>query len=305
MQAGMELVKTERIGLWLDWSNQLATLSPRTSQTYEDSLKLFLQFHKLHPDTQASADFVIACQQTEVMAYVAELYRLRRAPGTITLRVAALNSLFNFLYESNYRDKRLHVKIQQHDIRVKPTKTIPWQTVTLRINQRLAQETAAGLEISAVYAALFYAGLRIREALALRVCDIEEQEGVTIINLQRTKARKSAQVVISDDGASIIWLHLKQLKAMQPVSPSTLLFGIHYHSISRFFRQDFKAGCHAARKSAITRLLEIMRENQGNPDAPQITLDDVQRFARLSSIKMVSIYDGQKRQLKDSPGRLL
>jgi site-specific recombinase XerD len=289
----MFVLKTnQEVKLWIDWRNYLSSRSRDSQITYQCTLKLFLHCHNYQENTQKAADFVIAADQSAIHAFIASQVDRRLAPGTIKSRTAHLSAFFGFLHKFNYRPTRLLIEIPKNDEKRRPTRCLDFSVVLMRINQRLATETAEGLLVAAVYTVLFYGALRKSEMLALKVCDLELIDGITVLHIRRSKARKTAMVPISDDGAPVLWLWLKQLKAMAATGPESPLFaGFTYRMLKSRFWEDFHGTPHWARKTAITKMLD-----QG------ASLQETKAFSRLSSFKMVELYDGARIELKESAG---
>lgn len=183
-----------------------------------------------------------------------------------------------------------------------------FQTVNIKISGEQVRPTQALTEVEvvailravqcepmslALLSVLFGAGLRINEALSLKVSDCMTRQGNSdVLRLHHTKTTALRYVAISDWVSEALFAHLE-------ASPdAVMVFPISYHKAKRLFQRALtKAGisgrytCHSARATAITTLLDH-----------GISHRDVQLFSGHSKISMVEQYDKRRVELKYNPG---
>lgn len=290
----MALKLAERVTdpLWRDFVNFTQTIPPGSAASMTVALRQFLTFFKLRIFSKHGAEFLTSCGQVEITSFTAGLHKRHLAPATIRTYLAELATVFKQLHRLGHRDL-LHVELPRNCEQIKPTKTIPFELVHSGICAALQRETYADYEDAAVWALGFGGALRVSEILGLAVSDISRTaEGVTVLRLRRTKAQKSADVPIGEFAGWVIGIWIRARALAFGADPAGRLFpDLNYKKLAARYFKHFKAAPHSMRKTAITKLL-----SDGVP------MDDVRRFARLSSFRMVVTYDGQIRDLQQSAG---
>ncbi len=162
-----------------------------------------------------------------------------------------------------------------------------------------------GIRDKAFLGVLFGGGLRVSEATQLRICDVLEAEGITYLNLRKTKAQERQEQTLPNWAANLVDALISQRRQEQ-AQPGDSLFikysplGIPSTKIdSRYAHRHFKRLCvdagipplnyspHSARATACTRLLESGADYKA-----------AKEYMRHSSFEMVEAYD--KRRLKRS-----
>lgn len=170
--------------------------------------------------------------------------------------------------------------------------------------------TNRGARNTAILAALYGGGLRIREALALRLSDLRESaEGTFFVHLEKTKAGIAANQVIAPDCVGYIQSYLA-IRITEGAEPHAILFTGYDDAIpngkvidARAFLRRFKRWCreckikatlHSMRSSAITKLL-----------SDGLTYREVQEFSRHASIQMVEVYDKRVFEIDNATAKKL
>lgn len=147
------------------------------------------------------------------------------------------------------------------------------------------------LQYRALISLLFYAGLRISEAINLEWCDIIKGEPCLLV-LRDTKTSNYHEHAVPD------WI-VDDLLALRSLGGADRPFTIHVNTAhAALKRYADRAGIkgfssHSGRRTAITRLLDMGYSHR-----------EVQIFSRHTTVKMVERYDAGIRNQRLNPGRL-
>lgn len=223
-----------------------------------------------------------------------------RAPATADNRISALFAIYDYFQRSGhilanpfalYHRKR---KTKHHG-QVRPTPLVEFERVPAAI-ERCGLDDNKSLMHRCFLALCFGGGLRVSEAVQLRLCDISvDRHGVTTLRLVRAKTGRfqpqelppwAAQEVLryraarEEEGAKPVSALLIQYRRSGPLEES-----IDPRQARRMFNRAMetvgvKASPHAARATSITKLL-----------SDGLTHREVQEFSRHASIRSVEIYD--------------
>jgi integrase len=278
-----------------------------TARATLTTLRDFITFHAHQYGTPEAARFLLHCTADDVTLYFNSL-KERTAPaggaltdGTIRTRYWLLRACFRWLQGRGYRADnpaaQLHIKATRTLSR--QSALIPYARVTAEIRRALLENSVEGLERAALFSVLFYGALRRSEAVALTMADVVEADGTLTLFLKNTKAQESATVALSEQGAWVVRLWVRSLNLANPCPPNErsnqkLFPDYCICKLYRTFKQCFGVPPHAARATAITRLLEL-----GHDPA------EVQLFARLHAAGMVNVYDRRLHEASKSAGAAL
>jgi site-specific recombinase XerD len=153
-------------------------VSKRTRETYRNAIREFLAFLGIK-----SADELAAVDQAHVIAWREDMARRGAEAKTIHNRISAVSSLFKHLCEHQEakRNPTTGVKRPRVDSSQVKTPVITPEQVR-KVLDSPAHGTLRGLRDRAILHILFYTGCRISEVARLRVRDIREDGGYTVLD---------------------------------------------------------------------------------------------------------------------------
>lgn len=279
--------------------NFLAGKRPNTARCYRGAIA---QLQKL----LGTRDLTKATPQ-DAARYLAWLKANGASDNTIRNRCRALQSVYSYLLDIGVvrlnpvkAAKRTISWSQQ--IQVRPTQLIESDKIRdvlnrIPLNQR-------GIRDRAIIAVLFGGGLRRSEALPLTLGDIRVSEQPSYLYLSRTKAGRARkqpmpqwawaeliQLVTqrSNEGAGtddpVFCFYYKNSSAWRPLSEA---------SFYRAYKSYFGTGCHSARATFATKLLEL-----GYPDR------EVARAMGHATTNQVQVYDKRRKEVSNNVGALV
>lgn len=348
-QASSEESQSDEV-LWVRLSAFLSMRAPNTQTTYLGIVNEWCEFLGAAAGSALAAQRISNAKDLHAMAYkrwlearpgerprVARKSSLERAVqrveirenkkkdgyqdtlsnATIHKKFAALRRIYRMLVASNLASENPFdvdrvppppAKSGQK----RPTEMIDF-TLVNQIVAKAVDTTPKGLRDKAILSALFGAGLRRSEVVALRLNDVcRTAQGTIFLRLRATKGKKDAEQALPSWAAKTITALVEQ-RLKEGANASDHLF-ISYRGkggnsptsnpisdsgVYLLFKEYCeRAGAgtfvtpHSARATAITKLL-----------ADGIPHRQVQEFSRHSSIQMVELYDKRRISVDENPGK--
>lgn len=293
--------------------------SDKTKLTYAKETRYFKEF--LERISGQGGIGLLDVQGIHATAYFHELGKelpegKALSGATLQKKIAVLRSFYGYAIGCGYYDsvnpfsKRFVKSPSGTPKQTRPTKYLKANQVKKLFASEDAR-TLRGKRNLCLYACLFYGGLRISEALDLRLDSLKQTpSGTHYLALYATKGGSGGTVSISPTAARHIKAWLTWRKKMGAVSSDKLIVSIDRHgnmgaSLSRDqAAKELRRTCHRAklpsisthsgRASAITQML-----NAG------LSHREVLRFSRHSSVIMVERYDKERATIDSGPGREL
>lgn len=255
--------------------------------------------------------FVTACYALPGVPARADPSDNKASRATVHNKAVILRGIYRDLVDYGYTSRNpFIVAVPRETERTgvkRPTQAVPRGQVKGILELKDAH-THEGKRDRAFLALLFGCGLRIQEALNLKIDDCQEEH----LALRRTKgAEYETQVLPAWVSTKITDFKLCRLKEGAKSCDSFLVeyyadgrpraHGISQSTGRRLFKRLMAdAGLppgitpHSARATAITKLLEMGLDYR-----------EVQEFSRHSSVKMVEQYDKRRFDKKNSPNKKL
>lgn len=290
--AGAELALYDVISTYME-----NFLSDHTRKAYERDFRDFGAFlesrrrHIEHPRDVVKKD-VIAFRD-----HLRELY----SPTTVNRKMSAVSSLFGELQNAQVVPSNPCDGVKRPQSKVKKERLGFSDKEVLELLNSFDEATLQGLNDKAVLTFLFYTGCRISEALAVRVSDLDEIDGIRIAHL-RGKGDKLRTIPIHPKLYSV----LRLLVEMRAKKRSEHLFTrVRVNSNEPLSRQAVfqllksameKLGMgrsrslHSSRRTVISNLLQSGSR-----------LESVAQLAGHSSVNTTLRYLVRSEKLEDSP----
>lgn len=289
----------------LEWFANLQ--NAQTRRAYRRDIQEFIAFTGLHK----LEDFR-AVTRAHVIAWRKQLEGRPLAPSSIRRKLAALSSLFDDLCEQNA------VAYNPVD-GVKRPKANHYEGLTPALSDAQArallnappEDTLKGLRDRAILAVLLYHGLRREELCRLRVCDLQQREGVLHLRIDG-KGGKIRFVPVAPRAARLIHAYLEKAghghdldgPLFRPVrnnTTGTLNKPLHaasiYHEIIRHYGQQI--GLNAAVRGFCVHSLRATAAT--NALAHGADIAGVQQWLGHSNIATTRLYDKRHHRPEDSP----
>lgn len=242
-------------------------------------------------------------KELHARAYIAAVSKLKNHQGRTVSRATAhrrgliLRSLYEALRVDNLVTvnpfSRLHLDATPDGTR-RPHRALSIDEVRTLLTTDLPDSTAEDLIINRCFVTLLFSlGLRISEACALTLDQIDIEAPSPTLRLESTKNGRTYTLPIPDWAQEAVRDCVTYRTA---VAPAKTLLGRSVETMRRRFRALIKttglphATVHSARATAITHLL-----------ASGMDYRTVQEFSRHSSVQMVEAYDKRRFALADHP----
>lgn len=184
------------------FERQSRGLSLRTIEWYKERLGHFRRWLEAEcPDATPQT-----CTADLLRRYLADVAESGVSTATVNASMRALKALFGFLVAEEYLDSNPAKRIPQR----KETKRLPRVLCEDELALLLAQpdqQTFAGLRDYSLMLLLLDTGVRISEALGLRIADVDWSTGAAIV---LGKGRKQRQVCFGTTCRRALWRYLQR-----------------------------------------------------------------------------------------------
>jgi len=185
----------------------------RTRESYDRALRAFRTFSGDLDDTKVT--------RRHVEAYRAFLEAAGRSPATIRRVLATLSSYFSFLLADGIIDRNPMVTVRRpRDPDASPRRALSVREVH-RLLDGIELDTTIGLRDRALVLLLAVQALRISEALAVTVDDLDEELGHRVMRVQG-KGGKVVRVPL----AAETWVAITTWMAHAEITTGPLLLGV-------------------------------------------------------------------------------
>lgn len=272
------------------------TLTPNTNRCLQSTLKAFFIFNKALDRSERAALLLKgdAYKISEYIAYIQKRpgrYTQKLTSGSVTATFKRLKRIYNWLKVNGYRkdspfDKILF-KPTENEVS-HPTGFVEFERIVPTLEALALENTVDSLMYSALFAVLFFAGVRRSEALEIRLCDVQGAGAHMAINCHTTKAGRSRVAPIAHQGAVFIELYRKQLLVMER-KPTDLMFPIASNTLYNHFKAAFGVSPHAARATFVTKVAAAYGKSEAG------------EAAGIRNPRVVDMYIKRKRALEDAP----
>ncbi len=279
-------------------------LAPRSVIAYERDLRglaEFLRHHERGPMTLVEAD------RAALRDHLSALDE-HDAPSTIARKLSSIRSFYRFLQREGGRDDDPAATLRSPK---QPRKipTVLSADDTTRLIERPKADTPLGLRDRALLELLYGAGLRVSEAVALDLGDVELEERQ--VRVRAGKGQKDRVVPICEPALRAIrrWLRLRpelaaRAAATRPGDLGALFLNCHGGRLSvravrtLVGRHGLGAGVvssvhpHALRHSYATHLLDGGAELRHIQELlGHASLGTTERYTRVSLARLAEVYD--------------
>ena len=302
----LRLITQENFNAWSVWDSFLNQKAPNSRRLYEASIRLWVEY--IGSDSQED---MIAVTHQHVFGFIAWLRERKAQPGrsasisptisadTILLRVKTVQIFYRQivsvkLMTSNPVDYPLSLISRKRETR-RPHNIIPFEKVNRLFD--LCGDDIKGLRDRSFLSLLFGGGLRISEALNLRLCDVHQHDNGVQVMLRKTKNGENKLHPIGYNADFVVRMARFRFKSGANDDAPLLCSFSEINTTGEVKKWDiksayraFKTLCHkagltgvsphSARATVITKLLE-----DGVPHR------EIMEFSRHASIQMVEHYD--------------
>lgn len=283
----------------------LGDKSQNTKRTYAQALKSWAKFRGSSTDHKLFA----SVKPLDCRSYLVSL-KETLSPNSCNLFCSALKSIFQALEDFELipiNPWRAAVRgLSRSREQVRPTKLIPYHLVP-KILSLPDISTLEGLHDRAILTLAFGCGLRRCEIQRIKLSDFKVVDGINVVHLPKTKAKKSQDQPIPQWAWISLEQYISNLTSRLAAPKDSYLFpsnyGINRHkrpiSPEKIFRiyKKYLAICgidaapHSARATAVSQLL-----------TSGVSERDAANFLRHSGTTMVQTYDKRSRSISDHCG---
>jgi site-specific recombinase XerD len=272
-------------------------LSEHTRQAYEVDFREFAAY-LTHAERKISSPKEVS--KADVIGF-RDYLRKKFSPTTVNRKLSALSSLFSELQNAR------QVDVNPCDgVKRPPSKTTREllgfsDPEVVKILSTFDEESLRGLKEKAVVAFLFYTGVRVSEAIAVRVSDLSNVDGIHVVRILG-KGEKVRVLPVNPKLYAILRKLIDRLELRSEDYLFTRLQGdrkapLTRVSVARFLKKAMKdAGvgtsrsCHSTRRTVVSTLLQSGAR-----------VESVAKLAGHASLNTTLRYNVRTENLEDNP----
>lgn len=160
---------TESINIFLDWCETEKEYSPLTIQTYQNALEGFKEYFYDEFGAEPETSLI---ETEDIRPYLGWLADRGNSKGSLRLKISSVKSMFKFLYRRGYLETNPAAGV----FTPKSDKKLPTFVKKNEIDDILEKfdpSNVMGARNIALIELIYSSGLRISEALGLKVSDID------------------------------------------------------------------------------------------------------------------------------------
>lgn len=269
--------------------------SENTIQSYYRDLKSFFRFME-----QSGVNDATQINRTNVMAYVYEMQREKKAAATVSRSIASVRAFFYFLMRNGSILENPAADVETPKTERKMPTVLSLDKVELLLEQP-KMDDARGMRDKAMLEVLYATGIRVSELVSLKLEDIN----LPFEYIRCQKGTKARMIPIGSKAKEALWVYLKKGRNELLQNPTETSVFLNY-SGKPMTRQGFwkivkgyaaQAGIeeditpHVLRHSFAAHLIEngadlrAVQEMLGHSD-----IATTQIYMKLAENKLKSVY---------------
>ena len=176
---------------WQNFLKQQRRLSVLTAESYGSDIYLFFEFLSQHFQKKIDVAQLKQCKTNDFRGFLVSLARSNHARSSISRALSAVKNFYRFLMNTGVLENEYIMSVRS----AAPAKTLP---KPLNIEQAKAFLDAVmqrqrpkweNLRDKALYTLLYGCGLRISEALSLKIADVQDSTDALIVTGKGNKQR--------------------------------------------------------------------------------------------------------------------
>ena len=297
----VDSVVLQDIRAWIDWLSVERRLSDYTALNYLLDLKAFCGFLSQEKNKKVTRTLLEKCSVADFRGFLVEQSAKQMARSTLSRQMSALRTFFRFLLKTHIMENTAIRAIRTP----KKPRTLPkplqendaLNLLHEALNQQ--KEHWQGIRDAALLTLLYGGGLRISEALALNVGDINEKTDALVIT---GKGNKQRIVPILPIVRSTLLRAIKEHPC--PTSDAPLFVGARGERLNPGVvqRQIRKLRAllglpdtvtpHALRHSFATHLLSAGTDLRSVQELlGHASLSATQRYTEVDSVQLAKVYE--------------
>ena len=167
----------DQLQLFLAELEAKKSYSNNTIAAYRNDLTQFIAFlNGRFPSGTAFADITKA----DIDAYIESLLAKSYASSSVARKVAAVKSFFNYLTSTGIVSQNPTTNITSPKVKKRPPQALSEQDIEILLNATTKKRTPKNLRDTALLQILYATGMRVTEAVSLKVIDLNLEEKTLI-----------------------------------------------------------------------------------------------------------------------------
>ena len=151
--------------------------SNNTIAAYRNDLTQFITFLNGHFPSEVSYNGI---SKADIDAYVESLVAKSYASSSVARKVAAVKSFFNYLASTGVVNENPTINITSPKVKKQPPQALSKQDIELLLEATTKKQTPKNLRDTALLQMLYATGMRVTEAVSLKVSDLNLAEHTLI-----------------------------------------------------------------------------------------------------------------------------
>lgn len=285
----------EKIADFIEYLKNYKSASENTILSYERDLKSFCNF--LKKSGIGKPDKV---NRTNMIAYLYEMEKKKRATATISRNIASLRAFFQYLVKEGVAEKNPALGLELPKVERKFPEILSLEKVELLLEQPTDTD-AKGIRDKAMLELLYATGIRVTELISLKVIDVS----LSMEYIKCTGHDKVRIIPLGSKAVKALEQYINTVRQTMIKDPNETILFVNYNG-NPMTRQGFwkimksyakKAGIteditpHMLRHSFAVHLIEngadlqSVQEMLGHSD-----ISTTQIYARLKRSKLKEVY---------------
>jgi integrase/recombinase XerD len=165
----------DQLSSFLDFLSNERNYSENTIAAYRNDLGQFLKWMRA---TYPNIDSWQAVTQQMVAEYVDALKEKSYTASSVARKVAAIKSFFHFMLARSQITHDPTTDLESPKVKKRLPKTLPEEDIELLLQAPTKKRTPKGLRDTALLRLLYTTGMRVSEAVSLKVTDVSLEEGI-------------------------------------------------------------------------------------------------------------------------------
>lgn len=163
---------------WLEWLTHVRRVSPQTITAYHSDVVAFLKFFASHRGESISMDSLGDVTIQEFRAWLAWRSKQRYSKPSTARALSSLRHLYRYLEREHalHHEAIFNIKLPKLDKALPKALTDHQSLQSVDLIGALQREDWVGLRDTALLLLIYGCGLRISEALGIRMCDMDRTQ---------------------------------------------------------------------------------------------------------------------------------
>ena len=167
----------DQLQLFLAQLEAKKSYSNNTIAAYRNDLTQFINFLNGRFPSEISYDDIV---KADIDAYVDSLIAKSYAASSVARKVAAVKSFFNYLASTGVVNENPTTNITSPKVKKRPPQALSEQDIEMLLDATTKKKTPKNLRDTALLQMLYATGMRVTEAVSLKVSDLDLAEHMLV-----------------------------------------------------------------------------------------------------------------------------